>query len=251
MRKRRPLMGKSLLPEHNPRSTPYTTREARRRQHAFWDPAYESADDPLGGSTSPLLALALLHLPTDGRGQRLVELGCGSGRDLQEFIRLGFEIAAVDLSRPAVRIARLRSMEVARPAGVARPIIDVGDAVEFLQTQPDHSASAIYANLFLTMGFPPGVERAIRRESARVLRPGGWHIFSVRSRADQWFGRGVPIGPATFDLAPDGPPVRFFTEAELRRQARGLYDLVELRTGTEGSGEFERTVMYVVERRRS
>jgi SAM-dependent methyltransferase len=235
------------------RSTPptrWTAREARRRQREFWDGRFSGDPDHMGSTPSPMAVRALEVLPRDGRGLRFVDLGCGTGRDLIEFVRRGYTVAAIDLSHAAVRAARLRSMEVPRPEGVARPIIDHGDAVEFLATQPDASADAVFSNLFLTMGGPDRHLATVLREVARVLRPGGQHLFSVRSTEDAWFGRGRRLAPHVFDLAPDGPPVRFFDDAELRRRTRRRFERVEQRRGTEGEGRFRRTVLYTIDRRR-
>lgn len=204
----------------------------------------------MGESPSPMGTFALDHLPADGRGQRLLELGCGSGRDLGRFARRGFSVAAIDLSLAAVRHARARSMRVRRPAGVPRPIVDHGDVAEFLVTQPDGSAAAVYSNLFLTMGFPDATTTGWFREIARVLRPGGRHLFSVRTVDDQWFGRGREVEPRVFDLAPDGPTVRFYDDAELRRRAGPWFDRVAERRTSEGAGAFRRRVIYVVDVRR-
>jgi len=227
----------------------WTLRAARHRQRAFWDERFGGDIDHMGSTPSPMARWALEELPRDGRGQRLLELGCGTGRDLVEFAGRGYAVAAVDLSQAGVRAARTRSMLAPRTAGVPRPIVDHGEALEFLATQPDASADAVFSNLFLTMGSPERHVARLFQEVARVLRPGGLHLFSVRSTQDAWFGRGRRLGPNVFDLAPDGPPVRFFDDAELRRRTRGEFVRVAQRTGREGRGHFRRTVLYTIDRR--
>jgi SAM-dependent methyltransferase len=241
------------MPARIPRPTTrtrWTAREARHRQREFWDGRFAGDPDHMGEAPSPMLALALRHLPADGRGLRVVELGCGTGRDLVELVGRGYTVAAIDLSHAAVRAARLRSMDAPRPDAVARPIIDHGEALEFLATQPEGSADAVYSNLFLTMGAPERHLTRLFAEIARVLRPSGLHLFSVRSTADPWFGRGSCLAPNVFDLAPDGPPVRFFDDAELVRRSRRAFERVEQRSGAEGRGRFRRQVLYTVDRRR-
>ena len=236
----------------DPAPTPaprWTERAARQRQREFWDGRFGEDPDHMGESVSPLLRIALDQLEADGRGRRLVELGCGAGRDLVEFVARGYTVAAIDVSHVAVRAARRRSMDAPRPDGVPRPIIDHGEALEFLATQPEASADAVYSNLFLTMGSPARHVTRVFGEIARVLRPGGLHLFSVRATDDAWFGRGRRLAPSVFDLAPDGPPVRFYDEAELRRRTRGRFVRVFQSEGSEGSGRFRRRVLYTVDRR--
>jgi SAM-dependent methyltransferase len=228
----------------------WTARDARHRQRAFWDAAFGHEPDHMGPRPSPMARYALGHLPPDGRGLRLVELGCGTGRDLVEFVRRGYTVAAIDVSLAAVRATRMRSIAVPRPHRVPRPIIDHGEAVEFLATQSDASADFVYSNLFLTMGTPDRHLNTLFREVARILRPGGLHLFSVRSTEDGWFGRGRELAPNVFDLAPDGPPVRFYDDPDLRRRTRTAFERIAQRTGREGSGRFGRIVLYTVDRRR-
>ncbi|MCI4340046.1 MAG: class I SAM-dependent methyltransferase, partial [Thermoplasmata archaeon] len=225
-------------------SARWTAREARHRQREFWDAAFAGDPDRMGARPSPMLRHALRQLPADGRGLRLVELGCGTGRDLVEFVERGYEVAAIDLSLAAVRATRNRSIQVVRPEGVARPIVDHGEAIEFLATQATASADVVYSNLFLTMGTPERHLTSLLREIARVLRPGGFHLFSVRSTDDAWYGRGRPLAPGVFDLAPDGPPVRFFDGAELLRRTRRAFERVGQAQGREGSGKFARRILY-------
>jgi hypothetical protein len=204
----------------------------------------------MGVGPSPLARWAIGYLPLDGRGQRLLELGLGSGRDLPTFLGRGFTLAGVDLSRVAVQTARRRLVDLPRAEGVPRPVIDVGDAVEFLRTQPDGSAQVVYSNLFLTMAFPLRIDRELRTEISRVAAPSALHLYSVRDRSDPWFGRGVRRAPDVWDPAPDGPPLRFFDEASVRRRAAPDFVPLAVRLGTEGQGDYRRRVLYVAERRR-
>jgi SAM-dependent methyltransferase len=228
----------------------WTERAARRRQHEFWDAAHTLGWGP-GSGPSKLARWSEACLPADGRGQRLLELGFGTGSDLEVFVRRGFTVAGVELSRVAAGRARLRSRELPRPDGVPRPILDTGDATEFLATQPDGSAAVAYANLLHSMAVPPTAERRRWNEVARVLAPGGLHIYSVRTPEDPWFGVGVRRGPWTFDPGADGPPLRFFREAETLRKIRGTFEPVARAHGREGSGRYVRDVLYAIDRKDS
>jgi 2-polyprenyl-3-methyl-5-hydroxy-6-metoxy-1,4-benzoquinol methylase len=53
------------------------------------------------------------RLPVGGVGGRVLDAGCGSGRDSQAFARAGFRVTAFDASREMVRAAReLTGLEV-------------------------------------------------------------------------------------------------------------------------------------------
>lgn len=196
----------------------------------------------MGPGPSEMAEFARRRVSPAAPGERFLELGCGNGRDLSVFLDLGYQVAAVDLSVPAVRIARARSLRWKRPEGVPRPIIDSGDALEFLRTQPDGSATVVYSHLFFSMATTGPTLTSLRREVARVLRPGGLHLFSVRTLKDRWCGRGREIGENTWALEPAGPPVRFF---DPRRLGQRGFETLEVREGTEESGPARRRVAYV------
>jgi len=226
----------------------WTEQAARRRHIEFWEAAHTEGWEPEEGP-SPLARWSETWLPVDGRGRRLLELGFGAGGDIGVFLARGFTVAGIELSRVAAGRARLRSRELPRAEGVPRPILDTGDAVEFLSTQPDESAAVVYANLFHSMAVPPAAERRRWAEVHRVLAPGGLHIYSVRTTADPWFGVGTRRGPSTFDPGPDGPPLRFYREDEIRRRIRGRFEPVARSTGREGSGRYVREALYGVDRK--
>jgi len=226
----------------------WTTRAARARHREFWEAAHSEGWSRSAGP-SELARWAEEFLPPDGRGLRLLELGYGTGADLPVFLARGFTVAGIELARTAAAAARARSRELPRPEGAPRPILDVGDALEFLATQPDGSASVVYANLFYSMAVPIAEERRRWREAYRVLAPGGLHIYSVRTTADAWAGVGRPLAPSVYDPGEAGPPLRFFRSSELDRRNRGKFQPMARREGTEGRGRYARQMLYAVDRK--
>lgn len=100
---------------------------------------------------------ALLAL-LEGRPQRILDAGCGTGEFAERAARvLGAEVLAVDQSERMVELARQRGLEA-----------QVAD----IQTLPlrDGTFDAVSANWMLY--HLPDVDRALA-ELARVLRPGG------------------------------------------------------------------------------
>lgn len=64
--------------------------------------AKEYADRTLAADMSPLRARFLARLPA---GARILDAGCGSGRDLRAFISSGYQALGIDSSSALVRIA--------------------------------------------------------------------------------------------------------------------------------------------------
>lgn len=99
-------------------------------------------------------------------GERILELGCGSGRDSARIMERGFDLDATD-GTPAM-------------VGKANDLFDVGARVmrfEDLQSESDYGAVWAHACLL----------HASREELSsilpaihRALRPGGWHYASYK-----------------------------------------------------------------------
>jgi ubiquinone/menaquinone biosynthesis C-methylase UbiE len=99
----------------------------------------------------------------DGRGRRLLEIGCGIGVDSIQLAQRGFKVTAVDLTENALDIARQfaarRGAEIDFQPGNA-------ERLDF----PDSSFDAVYS--FGVLHHTPDIERSVA-EVHRVLRPGG------------------------------------------------------------------------------
>ncbi len=99
----------------------------------------------------------------DGRGQSLLEIGCGIGVDSIRLAGRGFDVTAVDLTENALHIARQfaarRGVEIEFRLGNA-------ERLDF----PDGSFDTVYS--FGVLHHTPDIARSVS-EVHRVLRPGG------------------------------------------------------------------------------
>jgi len=114
-------------------------------------------------------------LPPLGGG-RLLEVGCGNGRMLEELAALGWQVAGVETDPAAVCAARQRGLEV-----------HAGD----LATAAFPAASCDLVLLMHVIEHVPD-PRDLLRECHRVLRPGGRLVVatpSIDSRGLRRFGR--------------------------------------------------------------
>jgi SAM-dependent methyltransferase len=218
----------------NPRQDP---AHAPRRQAHYWDRRYRADPELFGSGPSRFLRWTLAQLRRRPVGRSWIELGSGYGRDLIALRARGFSVRGVDVSRVGTALARK-----------ARLSVIAGPALEYLATLDASSVDVVFSNLFLNMEFTENEHDRLFGEVHRVLVPGGFHAFSVRSVSDRWYGQGPSSGPDTFDLSPHGPVLHFFSREYARRLRRGRFRCRRVWEGREGRG-FPISVLYVLDQK--
>ena len=121
------------------------------------------------------LMLSFFH-----QGERTLDVGCASGRDMATLKRLGFEVEGLDAVKGFVEVCRARfpSLKVHHSAL---------PELEDLFKGRDHR-EGYYDNLLASavlMHLPKGAQQRALSQLARLLRPGGRALISVRSSRDQ------------------------------------------------------------------
>jgi SAM-dependent methyltransferase len=123
----------------------------------------------------------------DWSGQRVLDLGCGSGFHLSRFARTASEVVGVEPHEPLAILARQRISKLSLThapvlEGAAQQLPLADDSVEMV-----HARWAYF--------FGPGCEPGLA-EVARVIRPGGTAFVidndASRSTFGAWFRRAMP-----------------------------------------------------------
>lgn len=127
--------------------------------------AYSRVLDP-DGLADPVLA----ELLGDVTGQAVLSLACGQGRDARLLARLGARVTGVDVSSEMLRYAT--EHEAADPRGITYVPGNAQDLTEFA----DESFDGVLCHMAL-MDIPDIA--ATMRSVARVVRDGGWFVFSI------------------------------------------------------------------------
>jgi SAM-dependent methyltransferase len=216
----------------------------------YWDALYRSDPECFGTEASPLARTSVSTLAREHPGGLVLELGCGTGRDLLYFAHHGFEVRGCDVSTVAARAtnARLSALRHEVPP-VQR--VRAEDALEFLRRQPSAGAAAVFTNRYIDLEVTRERVDAVLREVARVLDPDGWFFLSARSVSDAGARRGPPIAENAVDPGEGRPPLRFYTEAEIRRWAEPSFELATLREHPDGTPDLPIILWWASLRRRA
>jgi SAM-dependent methyltransferase len=143
---------------------------------------------------------------------RVVDAGCGSGRNLHHLLRAGFRVAAVDAQPEAVTATRELAARLAPalPAGDFR--VEPVEAMSF----PDGDADAVLSIAVLHFARDDAHFAAMLSAMWRVLRPGGLLFCRLASDIgmEGMAARMQPLGGRRFHL-PDGSDRYLVNEAML------------------------------------
>ena len=135
--------------------------------------------------------------------KKVIDLGCGQGRDAISLALRGFDVTATDLSVVALQRAGVLAEQANAHVEFAR--LDLSRPP---YPWPDSYFSGVFSYLSLHY-FPTTVTREIFAEIRRIIRPDGVFLFVVRSTRDPIFGRGEELEPEMFLL--DGHIRHFFS----------------------------------------
>ncbi|HWE89842.1 MAG TPA: class I SAM-dependent methyltransferase [Pseudonocardiaceae bacterium] len=184
-------------------------------QRGHWQRTYRAHPEMYGLDASDPAQHAI-KLCQDEELRHVLELGAGQGRDTLAFLRAGRTVTALDFAPDGVAAIR----DQATAAGLhARLDARVHDAREPLPL-PDSSVDAVYSHMLLCMAFTTTELDGIASEIRRVLRPGGWHVYTVRHTGDAHYRAGTPHGDNRWENG--GFVVHFFDRALVDRLAAGL-----------------------------
>ena len=140
--------------------------------------------------------------------KRLLELGCGQGRDSIFFASNGLDVYAVDSSKVAIENIKQKM----RGKNICLHL----SHFEVRQTLPFDSShfDAVYSHMFYNMRFIDEELKFLFKESSRVLKNNGLLYFSVRSDKDVLYNKGKKIDSNIYEI--NGFQIRFFTKPQIK-----------------------------------
>lgn len=188
-----------------------------------WNTAYNDITSFFGDTPSQFALSSYEYIKN---ARKMLELGCGQGRDTLLFASKGIEIEALDYS--PVGIERLQKLASEKNlSNLHASVFDARNGLPFNNNEYD----AVYSHMFFTMRFTWDELEAIVHEVNRVLKNNGFHFFSVRNRNDRVYGKGIKIDENIYDYKTF--QVRFFSREDVEKLAEG-FKILEVREIVEG-----------------
>lgn len=102
-------------------------------------------------------------------GSRVLDAGCGSGRNLPYFLEAGFEVYAADLKSKGLELARKRAREAGQAHGDEHFRLEAIESLSF----EDASFDLVICNAVLHFAEDQAHFEAMLAQLFRVTRPGG------------------------------------------------------------------------------
>jgi tellurite methyltransferase len=110
-------------------------------------------------------------------GMRVVDAGCGSGRNLVYLLREGYEVFAADSDGAAVDHVRRMAASLAPALPASNFRVETVEAMSF----PDAFADVVISNTVLHLAGDDAQFQAMLHGTWRVLRPGGFFFSRLAS----------------------------------------------------------------------
>lgn len=147
---------------------------------------------------------------------RVLDAGCGGGRNLHYLLAQGFDVWAVDRDPAAVEKVRELAVSHGAPAGTDRMQVSSIDELPF----PDASFDIVLSSAVLHFADSPEHWRVMVAEMWRVLAPGGllWARLASSIGIEDLV---EPLGQERY-LLPDGSERFLVREGDLLAQTEAL-----------------------------
>lgn len=170
---------------------------------AYWDARYAAGGKLWGDDPSELARLAVARLSAAaGRGLRVLDVGCGYGRDsLYLAAELGASVLGVDPSPEAVRMARRARRDGLEVEFAAADPVALAASPALPSASPDGASSptacegfdVVFASNVYHL-LPPEPRRAFAAAVVALMRSGGLLFLSTLSPRDpQHYAVGEPV----------------------------------------------------------
>ena len=161
----------------------------------------------------------------------------GLGRDTLFFAKNSINVHALDYSPAAIKIINKKALKAKLSSFISTKIFDVRKKLPF----KDNSVEACFSHMLYCMALSTIQLKYLNSEICRILKPGGFNIYTARHTGDSDYKNGKHIGEDLYEN--DGFIVHFFSEEKVQQISDG-FNILNIESFEEG--KFPRKLFRVI-----
>lgn len=197
------------------------------KQQAHWEEAYRDNCSRFGDEPSYPARKAAALFEKEGKN-KILELGCGQGRDTCFFASKGLKVYSLDYNELGLKALK----EKIEGIGFSGSVITLKHDVRAPLPFENETFDACYSHMLYCMALNTTELEFLSQEILRVLKPGGLNIYTARHTGDTQYRTGIPRGEDMYEIA-GGFIVHFFSKEKVEQLAKG-YKSCEIEEFEEG-----------------
>ena len=209
------------------------------QQSQHWEINFSNKPEMFGLNQSHSAEKAL-KLFNQKKIKNIVELGAGLGRDSIYFAKNSINTTALDYSASAINVINEKIKKNNLSKYLSTKLFDIRKTLPF----EDSSVEACYSHMLYCMALSNDDLQNLNNEILRILKPGGYNIYTVRSTEDGDFKNGIHRGEDLYEN--DGFIVHYFSNKKVDSLINGFKN-TSLDKFEEGT--FPRKLFYVVNKK--
>ncbi len=195
-------------------------------QREHWEETFAGKPEMFGPEPSDPARKAVEMFKKEGK-KKILELGCGQGRDTLFFAQNGFKVYALDYSQTGLEAINKRAEDLGLSDLIATRVHDIRNPLPFV----DEVFDACYSHMLFCMALTTAELKFLSDEVRRVLEPGGLNIYTVRHTGDAHYRKGMHRGEDMYEMG--GFIVHFFSREKVELLAKG-YEIISIDEFEEG-----------------
>ncbi|ARU49616.1 class I SAM-dependent methyltransferase [Sulfurospirillum diekertiae] len=193
-------------------------------QQNHWETMFGKNSEMFGleASYPAYYATALFH---EKGVSSLLELGAGQGRDTLFFAHNGLHVSALDYTQKGLDAIANRAKNLNLSLSLCQH--DVRKPLPF----EDASFDACFSHMLYCMPLSTADLEFLNGEICRILKPGGYNIYTVRHMEDSHYKQGIHRGEEMYEMG--GFIVHFFSSEKVQSLTKG-FELIHVEKFEEG-----------------
>jgi len=216
-------------------------KEKLNQQSQHWENNFSSKPEMFGLDPS-LSANKALKIFKEKKINKIIEIGAGLGRDTIFFGKNLIHTTALDYSPSGIKVINQKTKKENLSNYISTKLFDIREKLPF----EDNSVDACYSHMLYCMALTIDDLQKLNNEIYRVLKPGGFNIYTVRHTNDGDFQKGIHRGEDLYEN--DGFIVHYFSEEKVNSLLNGFKN-ISLEKFEEGT--FPRKLFFVVNEKKN